>query len=144
LGDMPWISRATATWPDSRYLASDEGDVNTGKDFAIVIAGCALRSVVIDPRIADDAKLCFGCSPACILMEQSPIFLFWGIGRLPVRRCPSKLCAALGLSRRLRLDGTDLPHPTVFMRVPTRPRCVRCCGASLRLDGFRSWPCHTQ
>jgi hypothetical protein len=32
-----------------------------------------------------------------------------GISRLPVRRFPSKLCAALALSRRLRLDGPDLP-----------------------------------
>ena len=33
-------------WPDSRYVASDESYVNTSSNFAIVIAGCALRSVV--------------------------------------------------------------------------------------------------
>jgi len=41
--------------PDNRYLASGEGYVNTSDKFTIVIAGCALRSVVI--MIADDAKL---------------------------------------------------------------------------------------
>jgi hypothetical protein len=46
-------------WPDNRYLASDEGYVNTSDNFAIVIVECALRSVVIDQRIADDAKLVF-------------------------------------------------------------------------------------
>jgi len=30
LGDMPWVSRATAIWPDTRYLARDSDDVNTG------------------------------------------------------------------------------------------------------------------
>jgi hypothetical protein len=51
LGDMPWVSRATAMRPDSRYLASDAGDVNTSNIIANVIAGCALRSVVIDHMI---------------------------------------------------------------------------------------------
>jgi hypothetical protein len=46
-------------WPDSRYVASDESYVNTSNNFAIVIAGCALRSVVIDHMIADSAKLVF-------------------------------------------------------------------------------------
>src|SRR5215470_1439618 len=57
LGDMPWVSRATAMWPDTRYVASDESYVNTSNNFAIVIAGCALRSVVIDHMIAGSAKL---------------------------------------------------------------------------------------
>ena len=29
LGDMPWVSRATAIWPDIRYVARDSDDVNT-------------------------------------------------------------------------------------------------------------------
>jgi hypothetical protein len=81
---------------------------------------------------------------ACILRERSSIVLLRGISRLPVRRFSSKLCAALALSRRLRLDGTDLPH------IPN-DRCE--FGAPLRLmrfrmpfcssTGFRSWPCRT-
>jgi hypothetical protein len=35
LGDMPWVSRATAMWPDARYVASDDGNVNTGDNFPI-------------------------------------------------------------------------------------------------------------
>jgi len=27
LGEMPWVSRATAIWPDSYDLASDDGNV---------------------------------------------------------------------------------------------------------------------
>src|SRR5215472_1054659 len=27
LGDMPWVSRATAIWPDTHYLARDSDDV---------------------------------------------------------------------------------------------------------------------
>jgi hypothetical protein len=41
--------------PDRCYVASDAGNVNTSNNIAIVIAGCALRSVVIDRMIADDA-----------------------------------------------------------------------------------------
>ena len=29
LGDMPWVSRATAMRPDNRYVASGSGPVNT-------------------------------------------------------------------------------------------------------------------
>src|SRR5262249_50158793 len=57
LGDMPWVSRATSMWPDSRYLVSEESYVNTSNNLRIVIAGCTLRSVVIDHVIADSAKL---------------------------------------------------------------------------------------
>ena len=45
--------------PDRRYVASDAGNVNTSNNIAIVIAGCALRSVVIDQMIVDGAKLAF-------------------------------------------------------------------------------------
>jgi hypothetical protein len=38
-------------WPDRRYVASDESYVNTSNNFAIVIAGYTLRSVVIDHMI---------------------------------------------------------------------------------------------
>src|SRR5215472_10047096 len=122
---MPWVSRATAMWPDSRYVASGQSYVNTSNNFAIVIAGCALRSVVIDHMIADSAKLVFA-SHQLASPTSGPIVLPWGISRLPVRRFPSKICAALALSRRLRLDGTGLPHSTVFMRVLTRPHGARC------------------
>ena len=40
LGDMPWVSRATAMWPDTRYVAGDEDHVNTNDKFTIA-AGCA-------------------------------------------------------------------------------------------------------
>ena len=39
--------------PDRRYVASDAGNVNTSNNIAIVVGGCALRSVVIDQMIAD-------------------------------------------------------------------------------------------
>src|SRR5262249_31715339 len=87
LGDMPWVSRATAMWPDSCYLASTAGHVNTSDKFAIA-AGRALRSVVNDHRIAN---LIFASLPARILKERPPIVLLRGISRLPVRRFPSKL-----------------------------------------------------
>ena len=34
LGDMPWVSRATAMWPDNRYVASEGGSVNTREKFS--------------------------------------------------------------------------------------------------------------
>jgi hypothetical protein len=36
-------------------VASDAGNVNTSNNIAIVIAGCALRSVVIDQMICSSA-----------------------------------------------------------------------------------------
>ena len=59
MGDMPWGSRATAMWPDNRYVANGEGYVNTSDNFAIVVVLGALRSVVIDHMITDRAKLVF-------------------------------------------------------------------------------------
>src|SRR5215469_13759044 len=105
---MPWVSRATAMWPDTRYVASVESYVNTSNNFAIVIAGCALRSVVIDHMIAE----AIFASHQLASPTSGPIVLLRGISRLPVRRFPSKLCAALALSRRLRLVGTE--HPVTF------------------------------
>ena len=35
LGDMPWVFRATAMWPDNRYVASDGGKLNTADNFPI-------------------------------------------------------------------------------------------------------------
>jgi hypothetical protein len=61
-------------WPDTRYVASDESYVNTSNNFAIVIAGCALRSVVIDHMIAGSAKLFLphtSLHPQCIPNERS-------------------------------------------------------------------------
>jgi hypothetical protein len=34
--------------PDSRYLASDEEDVNTSNIFARIVVTCTLRSIVIE------------------------------------------------------------------------------------------------
>jgi hypothetical protein len=38
LGDMPWVSRATAIWPDARDVASDHANVKTD-----TISDCRLR-----------------------------------------------------------------------------------------------------
>jgi len=46
LGDMPWVSRATAMWPDTRYVASDDGNVNTGDDFTITRCAGALYGAI--------------------------------------------------------------------------------------------------
>jgi hypothetical protein len=35
LGDMPRVFRATAMWPDNRYVASDGGKLNTADNFQI-------------------------------------------------------------------------------------------------------------
>ena len=43
LGDTPWISRATAMWPDSPYVARDDGNVNTGDIFPIARGAVGLE-----------------------------------------------------------------------------------------------------
>jgi ABC-2 type transport system ATP-binding protein len=45
------------------------------------------------------------CALTSLWTDQSGITLWLGTSRLPIRRAPSKLCAMLAVSRRLRVDG---------------------------------------
>lgn len=65
-----------------------------------------------------------------------------GTGRLPVRRFPSKICAALALPRRLRLAGTDRSLSRSILlrgavRAGWRGGNSECCRAFLR-DNMRT------
>src|SRR6202171_753165 len=42
-----------------------------------------------------------------------------GKRRLPVRQFPSKFCATLALSRRLRMDGTSVSSQELYVRLGT-------------------------
>src|SRR6185437_1301162 len=80
LGDMPSRARATAMRPDRPYV------------------GRCLRKI---------KAVRFARPTACGHLAGSHIIYVRGKRRLPVRRFPSKLCAALVLSRGLRVDGAN-------------------------------------
>jgi hypothetical protein len=50
-------------WPDNRYVASDDGDVNTRDNFSIARHATRLRCRHLD-GIADDAKFVFATDEA--------------------------------------------------------------------------------
>jgi hypothetical protein len=74
---------------------------------------------------ADGTKL----APGLLRPRSLRANLELGIGRLPSRRFPSKLCAALDVSRRLRVDRENLGISVIHFYVrlaasaPTVPGC---------------------
>lgn len=69
---MPWVSRATAIWPDNRYVANEKGNVNI---VAIQLARkwhkADIDSVVKDVRFGGIEQTLTGDSEICPLMTQS-------------------------------------------------------------------------
>src|SRR5262249_2144618 len=70
--------------------------------------------------------------------KSIPKWALTGKGRLPSRRVPSKLCATLDSSRRLRMDGNPplklryLPAPVD----PSRPSLLSASSALAKSDGL--------
>ncbi len=105
LGDMPWVSRATATWPDNRYVASDGGSVNAG------------------PRFSTPLLPVFSAPNDLASRGGGSIILPWGNSRLPVRRFPSKLCAySLWREHCAWMEQISQSYSLIFVAVRRRAR----------------------
>jgi hypothetical protein len=107
-------------WPESRYVARAERNVNTREKSSITPDGARVRcDTFIGSLMTRSLFSLTSLRPARAVSYNS----CFGDSRLPVRRFPSKFCAALALSRRLRLDGTNLLLiSAIFMRLLTSLR----------------------
>jgi hypothetical protein len=134
LGDMPWVSRATACGPTLAMWRASMAMSIRPIHFWRHSPRC--QCCLADGR---SGRLVGLRSAGAVFYSFHP-----GTSRLPVRRFPSKICAALALQRRLRLDVTD--H--FFISLDFAARFAACAGsrrgdrdrsrAALPLDAFRT------